>query len=195
MAAYLVVDTLINDAAAYETLQARGEAHRRAARRRVSGAGRGADRARGGALEPGAARHHPLSRRGGGAGLRGRSRLSAAQGDPAGRGAPARSPSSRGCEWRAGRASSSPAGCPRRSRRGSRRLFEAELNPEDEPLPREALARAMRGGGRAALRGDRRGWTRGSSRAEGRRVRIVANFGVGVNNIDLDGRARRRGWR
>ena len=64
MAAYLVVDTLINDADAYETLQARGEADRRAARRRVPGARRGADRARGGALDPGAAGHHPLSRRG-----------------------------------------------------------------------------------------------------------------------------------
>ena len=64
-------------------------------------------------------------------------------------------------------------------------LFEAELNPEDEPLSREALARAMREAD-GLLCAVTDAVDAGLLGAEGRRVRIVANFGVGVNNIDLE---------
>ena len=62
--------------------------------------------------------------------------------------------------------------------------FEAVLNPEDAPMPPDALAQAMREADGllcavvdavdAAVIG-----------TPGRRAGIVANFGVGVNNIDL----------
>ena len=59
------------------------------------------------------------------------------------------------------------------------------LNEADEALPREALARAMReADGLLCTVTDR--VDAGLFAAEGRRARIVANFGVGVNNIDLD---------
>ncbi len=63
-------------------------------------------------------------------------------------------------------------------------LFEAELNAEDRPLPRDGLARAMReaDGLLCAVTDAVDAEILG---AGGRRVRIVANFGVGVNNIDL----------
>jgi lactate dehydrogenase-like 2-hydroxyacid dehydrogenase len=62
--------------------------------------------------------------------------------------------------------------------------FEATLNPEDRPLTRAELERAMReADGLLCAVND-------AIDAEllatpGRRVRIVSNFGVGVNNIDL----------
>ena len=65
------------------------------------------------------------------------------------------------------------------------RLFEAGLNPEDEPLSREGLARAMReADGLLCAVTDR--VDAALLAAGGRRVRIVANFGVGVNNIDIE---------
>jgi lactate dehydrogenase-like 2-hydroxyacid dehydrogenase len=63
-------------------------------------------------------------------------------------------------------------------------LFDAELNPEDAPLPRAALARAMREAD-GLLCAVTDAVDAGLVGADGRRVRIVANFGVGVNNIDL----------
>ena len=62
--------------------------------------------------------------------------------------------------------------------------FDAVLNEADAALPLEALARAMReADGLLCTVTDR---VDGALFAEKRRVRIVANFGVGVNNIDLD---------
>ncbi|HRO10536.1 D-glycerate dehydrogenase [Amaricoccus sp.] len=62
--------------------------------------------------------------------------------------------------------------------------FDATLNPEDRPLPREELTRAMREADGVLVA------VNDAVNAEllatpGRRVRIVSNFGVGVNNIDL----------
>lgn len=63
--------------------------------------------------------------------------------------------------------------------------FDAVLNPDDRPLGRDAMVAAMREADGLlpavtdAIGADLLG-------LEGRRVRIVANFGVGVNNIDLD---------
>jgi lactate dehydrogenase-like 2-hydroxyacid dehydrogenase len=64
------------------------------------------------------------------------------------------------------------------------RLFEAELNPEDRPLARAELLRAMReaDGLLCAVTDVVDAEVLG---CDGRRARIVANFGVGVNNIDL----------
>jgi lactate dehydrogenase-like 2-hydroxyacid dehydrogenase len=63
-------------------------------------------------------------------------------------------------------------------------LFDVELNSEDEALPPQRLARAMReADGLLCTVTDR--VDAGCFGAAGRRVRIVANFGVGVNNIDL----------
>jgi lactate dehydrogenase-like 2-hydroxyacid dehydrogenase len=62
--------------------------------------------------------------------------------------------------------------------------FEAVLNPEDAPLSPDALARAMReaDGLLCAVVDTVDAAVIGTA---GRRARIVANFGVGVNNIDL----------
>lgn len=63
--------------------------------------------------------------------------------------------------------------------------FEAVLNPDDGQLPRERLARAMtEADGLLPAVGDV--IDAELLGAAGRRVRIVANFAVGVNNIDLD---------
>jgi lactate dehydrogenase-like 2-hydroxyacid dehydrogenase len=63
--------------------------------------------------------------------------------------------------------------------------FDAELSPADEPRSREDLARAMgEADGLLCTVTDR--VDAGLFAAEGRRVRIVANFGVGVNNIDVE---------
>jgi lactate dehydrogenase-like 2-hydroxyacid dehydrogenase len=63
--------------------------------------------------------------------------------------------------------------------------FDAELSPADEPLSREDLARAMgEADGLLCTVTDR--VDASLFAAEGRRVRIVANFGVGVNNIDVE---------
>ncbi len=64
------------------------------------------------------------------------------------------------------------------------RLFEAELNVEDRPLSQPALERAMReADGLLCAVSD--AVDAGILGTPGRQVRIVANFGVGVNNIDL----------
>jgi lactate dehydrogenase-like 2-hydroxyacid dehydrogenase len=64
------------------------------------------------------------------------------------------------------------------------KAFEAVLNPEDAPLSQDALARAMReaDGLLCAVVDTVDADVIGTP---GRRARIVANFGVGVNNIDL----------
>jgi lactate dehydrogenase-like 2-hydroxyacid dehydrogenase len=62
--------------------------------------------------------------------------------------------------------------------------FDAVLNPSDTPMTRDALAAAMRDAdGLLPAVTDPIGAE--LLEIEGRRVRIVANFGVGVNNIDL----------
>jgi lactate dehydrogenase-like 2-hydroxyacid dehydrogenase len=63
--------------------------------------------------------------------------------------------------------------------------FDAVLNPADEPLPRERLAAAMREAD-GLLPAVTDAIDAGLLAAPGRRVGIVANFGVGVNNIDLE---------
>jgi lactate dehydrogenase-like 2-hydroxyacid dehydrogenase len=63
--------------------------------------------------------------------------------------------------------------------------FEATLNPSDEPMAPAALAAAMAGAdGLLCAVTDR--VDAGLIATPGRRVAIVANFGVGVNNIDLE---------
>jgi lactate dehydrogenase-like 2-hydroxyacid dehydrogenase len=62
--------------------------------------------------------------------------------------------------------------------------FDAVLNPEDAPLSPDALAQAMReADGLLCAVVDT--VDAGVIGTPGRRARIVANFGVGVNNIDL----------
>ncbi len=62
--------------------------------------------------------------------------------------------------------------------------FEPELNPEDAPFSRERLLDAMRtADGLLCVVTDR--LDAAVLGVEGRRVAIVANFGVGVNHIDL----------
>lgn len=62
--------------------------------------------------------------------------------------------------------------------------FDAVLNPSDAPMPAAALAEAMRGAdGLLPCVTDAIGAELIAT--PGRRVAIVANFGVGVNNIDL----------
>ena len=62
--------------------------------------------------------------------------------------------------------------------------FDAVLNPEDRPLTRAEVAAAMREAD-GLLPAVTDPVDAGLLATEGRRVRIVANFGVGVNNIDL----------
>ena len=62
--------------------------------------------------------------------------------------------------------------------------FDATLNPEDAPLSAAALAEAMRSAD-GLLCAVTDPIDAGLIATEGRRVAIVANFGVGVNNIDL----------
>ena len=92
-------------------------------------------------------------------------------------------------------ASSSPAGCPRRSRRGSRRQFDAALNPDGRAARRARRWRAAMREADGLLCAVTDAVDAGLLARRGRRARIVANFGVGVNNIDLDaarGGGRRR---
>jgi lactate dehydrogenase-like 2-hydroxyacid dehydrogenase len=63
--------------------------------------------------------------------------------------------------------------------------FDAALNPTDEPMRPAALAAAMRSAD-GLLCAVTDPIDAGLIATEGRRVGIVANFGVGVNNIDLD---------
>ena len=63
--------------------------------------------------------------------------------------------------------------------------FDAVLNPEDRPLTRAGIAAAMREAD-GLLPAVTDPVDAGLLATAGRRVRIVANFGVGVNNIDLD---------
>ena len=70
-------------------------------------------------------------------------------------------------------------------------LVDARLNPDDRPLTAGELAEAMRGADAlVATVTDR--LTADLLSATPRRVRIVANFGAGVDHIDLDA-ARRAG--
>lgn len=62
--------------------------------------------------------------------------------------------------------------------------FDVALNDEDAPLPREVLARAMREAD-GVLCAVTDTMDAGLLGRDGRRARILANFGVGVNNIDL----------
>ncbi len=62
--------------------------------------------------------------------------------------------------------------------------FEAELNPGDVPLSPERLAAALRGAD-GLLCAVTDALDAGVIGTEGRRAGILANFGVGVNNIDL----------
>ncbi len=69
--------------------------------------------------------------------------------------------------------------------------FAVALNPEDVPFPPERLIRAMReADGVLVTVND--SVNEAALGAEGRRAGIVANFGVGVNNIDVEA-ARRHG--
>jgi lactate dehydrogenase-like 2-hydroxyacid dehydrogenase len=65
------------------------------------------------------------------------------------------------------------------------RDFEARLNPEDRPLGAEGLVEAMRSAD-AVLTTVTDKVTAEVLSAEPRRARIVANFGVGFNNIDVE---------
>jgi len=71
------------------------------------------------------------------------------------------------------------------------RDFEARLNPEDRPLGTEGLVEAMRSAD-AVLTTVTDKVTAEVLSAEPRRARIVANFGVGFNNIDVEA-AKARG--
>jgi len=71
------------------------------------------------------------------------------------------------------------------------RDFEARLNPEDRPLGAEGLVEAMRSAD-AVLTTVTDKVTAEVLSAEPRRARIVANFGVGFNNIDVEA-AKARG--
>ena len=71
------------------------------------------------------------------------------------------------------------------------RDFEARLNPEDRPLGAEGLVEAMRSAD-AVLTTVTLSVTAEVLSAEPRRARIVANFGVGFNNIDVEA-AKARG--
>jgi lactate dehydrogenase-like 2-hydroxyacid dehydrogenase len=63
--------------------------------------------------------------------------------------------------------------------------FRAVLNPSDEPLDRNALAAAMREhDALVPTTADR--IDRSLIRTEGRRVRIIANFGAGIDHIDVE---------
>jgi len=63
--------------------------------------------------------------------------------------------------------------------------FDAALNPTDDPMSAESLAEAMRSAdGLLPAVSDR--IDAALIATPGRRVQIVANFAVGVNNIDLD---------
>ena len=63
--------------------------------------------------------------------------------------------------------------------------FDAVLNADDRPLSRDAMAAAMREAD-GLLPAVTDPVDAALLATEGRRVRIVANFGVGVNNIDLE---------
>lgn len=63
-------------------------------------------------------------------------------------------------------------------------LFDARLNPADAPMDAAALAAAMRESD-ALLPTVTDRITEAVLGTEGRRVRIVSNFGVGFNNIDV----------
>ena len=63
--------------------------------------------------------------------------------------------------------------------------FDASFNPSDEPMPAAALAEAMRSAD-GLLPCVTDPIDAGLIATPGRRVAIVANFGVGVNNIDLE---------
>lgn len=71
------------------------------------------------------------------------------------------------------------------------RDFETRLNPEDRPLGAEGLVEAMRSAD-AVLTTVTDKVTAEVLSAEPRRARIVANFGVGFNNIDVEA-AKARG--
>jgi lactate dehydrogenase-like 2-hydroxyacid dehydrogenase len=71
------------------------------------------------------------------------------------------------------------------------RDFEARLNPEDRPLGAEGLVEAMRSAD-AVLTTVTVKVTAEVLSAEPRRARIVANFGVGFNHIDVEA-AKARG--
>ena len=67
----------------------------------------------------------------------------------------------------------------------ARTLFDVELNPADTQLDAAGLARAMReADGLIPCVADK--ITAELLAAPGRRVRIVSNYGVGYNNIDVD---------
>lgn len=63
-------------------------------------------------------------------------------------------------------------------------LFDVELNPDDRPLSAEELKQAMRSAD-GVLCAVVDAMTAEVLGVEGRKAGIVANFGVGVNNIDL----------
>ena len=69
--------------------------------------------------------------------------------------------------------------------------FDAELNPTDEPFGRERLEAAMRHCDILAPTVPDR-IDAGLIEAAGERLRLIANFGAGTDNIDLEA-ARRRG--
>jgi len=63
--------------------------------------------------------------------------------------------------------------------------FEARLNPDDRPLSADGLREAL-GSADALLTTVTDKVTADVLAAEPRRTRLVANFGVGFNNIDVD---------
>jgi lactate dehydrogenase-like 2-hydroxyacid dehydrogenase len=71
------------------------------------------------------------------------------------------------------------------------REFEARLNPDDRPLSADGLREAL-GSADALLTTVTDKVTADVLAAEPRRTRLVANFGVGFNNIDVDA-AKARG--
>ena len=71
------------------------------------------------------------------------------------------------------------------------REFDARLNPDDRPLKADGLREALRRPTRCSPRSPTRSRRR-SSRSEPRRAGLVANFGVGFNNIDIEA-AKARG--
>jgi len=73
------------------------------------------------------------------------------------------------------------------------RAFDARLNPDDRPLGDEGLRQALRSAD-ALLTTVTDKVTADVLSVDPRRARLVANFGVGFNNIDVDA-AKARGSR
>ena len=73
-----------------------------------------------------------------------------------------------------------------------RELFDARLNVDDKPMSQRRAGRGGEDGARAGADRDRPASTARCSPRPGPQLKLIANFGTGVDNIDLD-TARERG--